>query len=70
MDVQLTSEPAVQTRNRKRLRPNQVAEWELRVGAFRVYYDVIDEPEPVVIIRGIGVKDREKTYAGGEELPL
>lgn len=52
------------------MQPNPIAEWELRVGTFRVYYDVIDKPDPVVIIRTIAVKDREKTYAGGEELPL
>ncbi len=36
----LANEPTVQTRNRKRLRPNETAEWELRIGKFRVFYDV------------------------------
>jgi mRNA-degrading endonuclease RelE of RelBE toxin-antitoxin system len=40
IDAQLKYEPDVETRNRKRLRPNNVAEWELRVGRFRVFYDV------------------------------
>ena len=29
IDANLRYEPAVETRNRKRLRPNQTAEWEL-----------------------------------------
>ena len=40
VDGQLAYEPNVETNNRKRLRPNQVAEWELRVGKYRVFYDV------------------------------
>jgi hypothetical protein len=32
IEAQLQSEPSVETRNRKRLRPNDVAEWELRLG--------------------------------------
>jgi mRNA-degrading endonuclease RelE of RelBE toxin-antitoxin system len=30
IDDQLKYEPTVETRNRKRLRPNDVADWELR----------------------------------------
>jgi mRNA-degrading endonuclease RelE of RelBE toxin-antitoxin system len=33
---QLKYEPTVETRHRKRLRPNDVAEWELSLGKFRV----------------------------------
>jgi mRNA-degrading endonuclease RelE of RelBE toxin-antitoxin system len=32
--TQLLHEPASVTRNRKKLRPNELAEWELRVGDF------------------------------------
>ena len=31
IDEQLTYEPTVETRNRFRMRPNEVAEWELRI---------------------------------------
>lgn len=37
-------QPVQETRNRKRLRPNELVEWELRVDKFRVFYDV-DEAE-------------------------
>jgi mRNA-degrading endonuclease RelE of RelBE toxin-antitoxin system len=40
IEANLHYEPAVETRNRSPLRPNQTAEWKLRLGNFRVYYDV------------------------------
>jgi len=40
IEVQLTYRPDVETRNRKRLRPNPLAPWELRIGEIRVFYDV------------------------------
>lgn len=36
----LRHNPLLPTRNRKQLRPNWLATWELRVGDVRVYYDV------------------------------
>jgi hypothetical protein len=42
-----------QTRNRKPMRPGTmpfVAHWELRVDEMRLYDDVEDEPEAVVLI--------------------
>ena len=50
MTDQLTSQPSVKTRNRKRLRPNRLAEWELRMGKYRVFSDVDEEQELVRII--------------------
>jgi mRNA-degrading endonuclease RelE of RelBE toxin-antitoxin system len=35
--AQLAHEPLVETRNRKPLRPNPLAPWELRVGPLRVF---------------------------------
>jgi mRNA-degrading endonuclease RelE of RelBE toxin-antitoxin system len=67
---QLTHQPAVVTRNRKPLRPNPIAPWELRIGDLRVYYDVQDEPEAVVTIRAVGVKDRNRLRIAGREFPL
>ena len=53
--TQLRYEPTVETRNRKRLDPNDLAEWELRVGKFRVFYNV--ETEALIVrIEAIGVK--------------
>jgi hypothetical protein len=52
------------------MRPNAVAPWELRTGKLRVYYDFTDEPEPVVYIRAVGIKERNRVRIGGEEIRL
>jgi len=57
VDRQLVHQPAVGTRNRKPMRPNPVAPWELRIGDLRVYDDVEEEPELVVFIRAVGIKN-------------
>lgn len=70
VDEQLAHQPAVETRNRKPMRPNPLAPWELRLGDLRVYYDVIEEPEQVVTVLAVGVKDRNRILIGGEEVDL
>lgn len=70
VDIQLTHQPTVETHNRKPMRPNPLAPWELRVGVLRVYYDVEEDPEPRVLIRAIGVKERNRVRIGRKELEL
>ncbi|MCA1991360.1 MAG: hypothetical protein LDL41_04825 [Coleofasciculus sp. S288] len=41
--MQLRYEPTVETRNRKRTRPNSIAAWELRIAEFRVFYNVEEQ---------------------------
>ena len=69
IDEQLLQEPALETRNRKRLRPNRVAEYELRITKFRVFYD-IDENNKVVKIEAIGHKEGSSLFIGGKEFQL
>jgi hypothetical protein len=57
-------------RNRKLLRANPVAPWELRIGDLRVYFDVAEEPSPVVTVRAVGVKVRNRVLIGGQEVDL
>ncbi len=52
------------------MRPNQLAPRELRVGTLQVYYDVEEEPERRVLIRAIGIKERNRIRIGGKELEL
>jgi mRNA-degrading endonuclease RelE of RelBE toxin-antitoxin system len=66
---QLSYEPNVPTRNRKEMRPNLLAVGELRIGDFRVYYDV-DEEESIVDIRAIGIKEGNQVRIGGEIVEL
>jgi mRNA-degrading endonuclease RelE of RelBE toxin-antitoxin system len=70
IDVQLRHQPTVSTKNRKGMRPNPLAPWELRIGKFWVYYDVVEDPKPVVFIRAIGIKERSIVRIGGKVIQL
>lgn len=60
----LQHQPTTLTRAVKRLRPNPVAEYELRVGDLRVLYDVKAEE---VIISVVGLKVGNTLVVAGEE---
>jgi mRNA-degrading endonuclease RelE of RelBE toxin-antitoxin system len=70
VDRQLRFQPMVETRNRKPMRPNPLAPWELRIGTLRVYYDVEDAPVPIVYIHAVGIKRRNRVRIGEEEIQL
>lgn len=70
LETQLAFQPTVETRNRKRLRPNPVAPWELRLGRLRVYFDVEAQPHRLVRVEAIGIKIRHRILIGGEEVEL
>jgi mRNA-degrading endonuclease RelE of RelBE toxin-antitoxin system len=55
IEAQLIDQPTAETRNRKKLRPNNVAEWELRHGRFRVFYNVLNEAR-IVSVEAVGFK--------------
>lgn len=69
IETQLHHEPTVETRNRKRLEPNDVAEWELRIGRFRVFYNV-EEQVKIVRIEAIGFKVGNQLFIRGERREL
>ena len=62
-------EPLVETRHRKPLRPNDLSAWELRVGNFRVFYDV-NEEKKVVLIKAVGYKKHNMLYIRGRRFEL
>ena len=66
IDACLKHEPERETRNNKVLR---LAERELRIDRFRVFYD-IDERKAVVKIQAIGHKRGNRLYVRGEEFQL
>ena len=66
---QLKHFPAQETRNKKKLRPNRVAEWELRVDKFRVFYDV-EKEERSVKIEAVGYKKGSTLFIHGDEYKL
>ena len=69
IDEQLTHEPTIETQNRKEMRPNPLASWELRIGDLRVYYDVTEAPQTVTVV-AIGIKQGNRIFIGGREVSL
>ena len=63
IDRQLAHQPTLETKNRKPLRQNPLAAWELRIGGLRVYYRM-DEAEPLVQVLAVGAKRRHQGYLG------
>src|SRR5256885_1218207 len=55
VEEQLSGEPLQITRRKKEMRSNIVASRELRIGDFRVYYDV-DVVRKIVLVRAVGQK--------------
>jgi mRNA-degrading endonuclease RelE of RelBE toxin-antitoxin system len=66
---QLAHEPETETHNRKRLRETGVAQWELRAGLFRVFYNVAREERRVDVV-AVAKKEHNKLYIRGEEAQL
>jgi mRNA-degrading endonuclease RelE of RelBE toxin-antitoxin system len=66
IEEQLRHEPNRETKRRKKLRSGHIAEWELRIGKIRVFYNV-DVASPLVQIVRIGYKQRSKLFFRGEE---
>jgi len=69
VEEQLTHEPKTETRNRKEMRPNSLASWELRIGDLRVYYDVNEEPQTVTVV-AVGIMRGNRVFIGSEERTL
>jgi mRNA-degrading endonuclease RelE of RelBE toxin-antitoxin system len=58
-----------ENRNLKLLRPNATADWELRIGDFRVLYDV-DQQVLIVAIKRVGEKRGNTLYFRGQKEDL
>jgi mRNA interferase RelE/StbE len=67
IETQLTWEPDSPTRSRKLLRSNPLAAWELRVGEFRVFYNVTTE---AVIVVALGRKKHNRLFLDDKEYSL
>jgi mRNA-degrading endonuclease RelE of RelBE toxin-antitoxin system len=55
LESQLTLDAARETKDRKRLQPDGIVEWAIRLGKVRVFYDVDIENETVKI-KAVGKK--------------
>ena len=69
IETVISLEPTTETRNRKRLRPNELAEWEVRIDDFRVFYDV-DQENKLVNIAAVGYKEGSQLFIRGKEYKL
>jgi mRNA-degrading endonuclease RelE of RelBE toxin-antitoxin system len=67
--VQLTYQPQLETKSRKPLRANPIASWELRVGKYRVFYEVAATVRVVAIV-AIGHKEHNVLMIRGKEVKL
>lgn len=66
LEIHLSYQPTQDTRRLKPLRPNPVAAWELRLGDYRVLYNV-DETERVVTVHVVGEKEGNRFLVQGQE---
>ena len=66
---QLSREPLKETRNRKELRYNPIASWELRSGKYRTFYKVQNDIVTVIVV-SVGMKEHNKLYIRGKEVKI
>ncbi len=64
----LTYDANVETKRRKPLRPNRIAQWELRVDNYRVFYDF--ERDDMVKVIAVGHKDHNDLFIRGRKVEL
>lgn len=64
----LSEDANVETNRKKRLRPNELAPWELRIGNYRVFYDI--EENKIVKIIAIGFKVHNDLFIRGKRVEL
>ncbi|WP_129633810.1 type II toxin-antitoxin system RelE family toxin [Candidatus Oscillochloris fontis] len=69
IETQLTHEPLREVRNRKPMEPNTLARWEVRVGKYRIFYDV-EVSDQVVLVKAVGWKEHNRLYIRGKEYSL
>jgi addiction module RelE/StbE family toxin len=69
IEEQLAHQPTTPTRHRKLLRPKLLSVWELRVGDWRVFYNV-EEKHMVVLVVTVSVKSHNVLLIAGEEYTL
>ena len=65
IEKQLHYQPTVETTNRFERKWQDIAEWELRLGTFRVYYNVEDVIR-IISVQRIGEKPNNEVYFRGK----
>lgn len=58
----------IETKKRKPLRPNPIAPWELRIGKYRVFYEI--KGERLIRVLAIGHKIHNDLFIRGERVDI
>jgi len=69
IEKQLRHQPSVETKNRKKLRENIIATYELRINKVRVFYNIYGS-ENVVDIAAVGWKEHNELFIRGRKVNL
>ena len=64
----LVADATIETKRRKRLDPNHIAPWELRIDHYRIFYAI--ENATLVKVVAIGSKDHNDLYIRGKKVDL
>jgi mRNA interferase RelE/StbE len=64
----LQNDVHIESQHRKKLRPNSLAPWKLRIGQYRVFYEV--EDATAVKIVAIGYKEHNDLFIRGQRVEL
>ncbi len=62
----IETQPTIETTNRFRRHPIEIAEWELRVGSFRIFYNV-EELVRIVRVERVGQKPNNTLFFRGKK---
>ncbi len=63
----LSEDAHIETKRRKRLKPNPLAPWELKQDVYRIFFEIVDK---TVDILAIGYKDHNDLYIRGKKATL
>jgi mRNA-degrading endonuclease RelE of RelBE toxin-antitoxin system len=64
----LKQDANIPTKRRKKLRPNDISEWELRLGKHRVFYDF--EDDSIIKVVAVGYKEHNELLVRGKKVEL
>lgn len=64
----LGTDAGVETKRRKQLRPNPLAPWELRIGNYRVFYEI--RGEAMVRVLAVGHKVHNELLIRGQRVEI
>jgi len=64
---QLQNDADIQKKKKKKLRDNPIAPWELKIGDYRVFYEIDRE---TVIVLAVGHKEHNSLFIRGKKVEI